>query len=69
MKITSVYNLIEIIEAIRLILKEKIMKLQNGDLHDTMRGIVHAIPLIINITNQGVNHDFTSQIRSTCDFC
>ena len=39
MKITSVYNLIEIIEAIRLILKEKIMKLQNGDLHDTMRGI------------------------------
>ena len=38
-KITSIYNLIEIIEAIRLILKEKIMKLQNGDLHDTMRGI------------------------------
>ena len=40
MKITSAYNLIEIIEAIRLILEEKIMKLQNGDLHDTMRGIV-----------------------------
>ena len=39
-KITSVYNLHEMIEAIRLILKEKIMKLQNGDLHDTMRGIV-----------------------------
>nr|DAO76266.1 MAG TPA: hypothetical protein [Bacteriophage sp.]DAY34309.1 MAG TPA: hypothetical protein [Caudoviricetes sp.] len=69
MKITSVYNLIEIIEAIRLILKEKIMKLQNGDLHDTMRGIVHTIPLIINITNQGINHDFTSPSRSTCDFC
>ncbi len=45
------------------------MKLQNGDLHDTMRGIVHTIPLIINITNQGINHDFTSPSRSTCDFC
>nr|DAI04920.1 MAG TPA: hypothetical protein [Caudoviricetes sp.] len=47
-EIISVYNLNEIIEAIRLILKEKIMKLQNGDLHDTMRGIVHTIPLLFN---------------------
>lgn len=38
-KIISVYNLTEIIEVIRLILKEKIMKLQNGDLYDIKRGI------------------------------
>ena len=56
----SIYNLIEIIEVIRFILKGKNMKLQNSDWYDTKRGIELTIPLIINVTNQGVNHDFTS---------